>query len=321
MNCDSCGAILPVGVAHCPWCNTPTVRPRLFAPTPFLSPAFQSRPSQSPQPQQVPQAQQPLQSIPHTQPQSSRYNVNKVDIRNDEQEPAKQRRIGSIIFFSVFVLVVIALLLTGAYFVRKEMATIHTTVAIVKHQLNNPTGHSINATAAAILSHAQIASKIDNTLAPVQLASSFTTGQHVYVTFHIDSKGQDGTIQVRWYADGKQLSISMFHHTHENMQGLVSYVYAIPAKVGVVALFWCLRQDCSDAQLATVLRFTVLVGTGPVVHVHPDDRALSNESNAPYYLNSTSLTRRGSTACNAASSSDVGAGVSGTFSVSTEKPV
>ena len=269
MNCASCGAILPVGVAHCPWCNTPTVRPRLFAPTQFPSPAFSSRPPQLPQSQQ---AQQPLQSIPRTQQfqpaqQGSRPDVSFVDYSNGRQEPTKRRRIGPIIFFSLFTIVVIALLLVGAYFVRKEMTTIHSTVTIVTQQLENPTGHSISASAATIFSHAQVASKIDSTLAPVQLTNSFTTGQHVYITFHIDSKGQDGTIQVRWYADGRQISISMFHHTHEHMQGLVSYIYAVPAKVGVAALFWCLRQDCSDAQLATVLHFTVLVGTGPVVNI------------------------------------------------------
>ncbi len=267
MYCDSCSAVLPEGTILCPWCNTPTARPQPsppFAPPQFPATASQSGLFQSPK------SQQPSQRITHKRPVQRvhrQQHVNLVDKSNHRQEPEKQRSIGSLIFPILIVLIIIALLLVGAYFTREEMHAIHKTAKTVTRQLDNPTGLSINATAATILSHAQSASKIDNTLAPVQLTNTFTTGQHVYITFHIDSKGQDGTIQARWYADGQQVSTSMFHHTHENMQGLVSYAYLVPAKVGVVALFWCLQKDCSDAQLATIVHFTILVGSGPVVNV------------------------------------------------------
>lgn len=278
MNCQSCGAILPVGVAHCPWCNTPTMRPPSFGPGQFTSPTFSPQPPslhQSPLPlslPQPPQLQPSVHSIAQTrqfQPTQTGSPTHSSYVPYVERKPEKRRGGGSIIFFSLLFLIIIAITLVGTYFVRKEVTTIHNTVTTVTQQLDNPTGYSINPSAATILSHARIASKVDATLAPVQLTTNFMTGQHIYVTFHIDSKGQDGTIQARWYANGKEVTVSAFRHAHENMQGLVSYIYAVPAKVGVVALFWCLRQDCSDAQLAVVLHFTVIVGTGPVVNVQP----------------------------------------------------
>ena len=279
MNCQSCGAILPSGVAHCPWCNTPTMHPQSFGSGQFASPTFSPQSPRPPQPSyplhsphspHPPQIQPSLQSISQTrqfQPAQTGSPPHSSYVSHVEQKPKKRRGGGSIIFFSLLFLVIITVTLVGTYFARKEVATIHNTVTTVTQQLDNPTGYSISPPAAIILSHTQIASKIDTTLAPVQIASSFTTGQHIYVTFHIDSKGQDGTIQARWYAEGKVVAVSAFHHAHENMQGLVSYVYAVPAKVGVVALFWCLKQDCSDAQLAVVLHFTVIVGAGPVVSI------------------------------------------------------
>jgi len=174
-------------------------------------------------------------------------------------------------------LVAVAIVLVGAFFIHKEMNTVNTTVTTVRQQHDNPTGKTISPTATAILFHAQTASAIDNTLTPTQLTSTFETNQHVYVTFQIDSKGLDGTIQARWYANGQQVSISMFHHTHGNMKGLVSYMYTVPANAGVVALFWCIQKDCSDAQLATVLHFTVLIGTGPIISIELHAMAISNK--------------------------------------------
>lgn len=259
VNCPSCGASLQMGATHCYWCYEP-VTPNPAQPLPL-----QQFPSSVVTPQSI--RSQHIPPLPAAQAVGPvpRMSINNPLITRGDGVPAKGRPAAPLLFLSLLIVLSLVAVLVGGYYVHKEVNTFHSTATAFTQQLSNPTGQSISPSAASILSHAQLASAIDNALTPTHITSTFTTGQHIYLTFHIDSKGLDGAIQARWYADGQQVSRSMFHHAHENIVGLVSYVYTLPAKVGVVALFWCRQQNCSDAQLAVLVQFTVLIGNNPVV--------------------------------------------------------
>jgi hypothetical protein len=121
---------------------------------------------------------------------------------------------------------------------------------------NVPSASSVVPAAAAIIFHPQTASAIDKDFLPTQVTSTFTANQTVYLTFSIDSKGQDGYVQVKWFENGQLLDEPILHHHAQNDHGYFSLPYN-EAGSGAAAMYWCTQASCSDAQLAQVVTFTV----------------------------------------------------------------
>ncbi len=111
--------------------------------------------------------------------------------------------------------------------------------------------------AATIISNPHMTSSIDSNYAPTHITSTFTTGQTIYVTFHIDSKGQTGCIEAKWYSNQQLLDSGNFAHDPKNNVGYFSQnSYDTPTS-GTVKLYWSSYADCSNLQSAQVVTFTV----------------------------------------------------------------
>jgi hypothetical protein len=119
-----------------------------------------------------------------------------------------------------------------------------------------PTSDSIVPAAAQILSGAQTSSSVDSNYNPTNVTTTFATNKDVDLTFQIDSAGKNGYIQVKWYEDGQQVSTDILPHKAANNQGYFSETYLV-AGDGAATLSWCTKADCSDAQLAQIVTFTI----------------------------------------------------------------
>ena len=119
-----------------------------------------------------------------------------------------------------------------------------------------PSGNTIVPSAAAIITGAQSATGIDKNYYPTGTSTTFKVNQSVYITFNLKLP-QTGYVQSKWYVDnvfgaGKILSLDKIDFTHAYFVN----TYKIAA-TGTVELYWCTKSDCSDAQLASVVTFTV----------------------------------------------------------------
>ncbi len=119
-----------------------------------------------------------------------------------------------------------------------------------------PQSSAIDPAAKATIFNIQMASSIDKDYYPTNLANTFKPQQDVYMTFHVDSQGQDGYIKVNWYLNGQKQSSSILTHSAENDHGYFDNTYDQSGD-GAVAAYWCLESSCSDAKLAQVVTFTV----------------------------------------------------------------
>ncbi len=119
-----------------------------------------------------------------------------------------------------------------------------------------PADTSVVTSASTIFSSLQISSAVDSNYSPTNVTSTFTAGQTVYITFAINSNGNDGYIMGRWYLDGTLVYHKQFHHIASHNFGYFSLPYQ-RAGNGAFALYWCTQSDCSDAQLAHVAHFTI----------------------------------------------------------------
>jgi hypothetical protein len=119
-----------------------------------------------------------------------------------------------------------------------------------------PTSASIVPAAAQILSGAQTSSSVDSNYNPTNVTTTFATNSDVDLTFQIDSAGQNGYIQVKWYEDGQQVYTDILPHKAANNQGYFGETYLV-AGAGAATLSWCTKADCSDAQLAQIVTFTI----------------------------------------------------------------
>jgi hypothetical protein len=179
---------------------------------------------------------------------------------------SKRNRTGLIIGLSVLALVLVCGLLGAALVALSKNAsqtnkststtTATTTSSTTATMGSVPSTSSIVPSAAAIIFHPQTASAIDKGFLPTQVTSTFTVNQTVYLTFSIDSKGQDGYVQVKWYEDGQLLDAPILHHHAQNDHAYFSLPYD-QAGSGAAAMYWCTQSNCSDAQLAQVVTFTV----------------------------------------------------------------
>ena len=175
------------------------------------------------------------------------------------QPPKKRSRVGLIIGIVVggVLLLCVGLGILGAVIGSRQAGKTTASGATGTNQTDIPSGKSVVSSAAAILHNPQTSSDIDKDYNPTHITSTFTTSQSVYVTFDIDSGNNDGYIEAKWYADGQIISTKSLPHTHTNGAGIFSRSFTTPTTHGAAELYWCTQADCSDAQLAQVVHFTV----------------------------------------------------------------
>lgn len=182
-------------------------------------------------------------------------------------QPAKRRsRVGLIIGIVILVLV----LACGGLFAvlaaigsSKGTATTTTTKTATPATTNTPatsgvvpTANQISPSAAAILTQGQTTSAVDSNYLPTKVTQNFTTKQTVYLTFQVNSQGNDGYISVKWYLNGQLLTSDKLPHSAKNDHGYFSLPYN-EAGQGAAAMYWGTKADLSDAQLALVVNFNV----------------------------------------------------------------
>ena len=119
-----------------------------------------------------------------------------------------------------------------------------------------PTSGSIVPAATKILFSAQTSSSVDSDYNPTNVTTTFGVNKDVDLTFQIDSAGKNGYIQVKWYEDGQEVSSDILKHSAANNHGYFGETYLV-AGDGATTLSWCTKADCSDAQLAQIVSFTV----------------------------------------------------------------
>lgn len=144
-----------------------------------------------------------------------------------------------------------------------------------------PSGQSIDATAAGIISNIQTASAVDQTNAtPTQPATTFTTQQTIYATVDLNMNGQTGYAEAKWYGDNTLLHTSKILNINDPnfAHAFFSVTYSI-ATQGAVEIYWCTQSDCSDAALAGVTNFTV---TSSSFHWQGQPPVAFIDSNRPY---------------------------------------
>lgn len=145
-----------------------------------------------------------------------------------------------------------------------------------------PSGQSIDATAAGIITNIQTASAVDQTNAiPTQLATTFTTQQTIYATFDLNLNGQTGYAEARWYGNNTLLDTSNVLTISDPTTAHHAY-FGFPystATQGAVGIYWCTQSDCSDAALAGVTNFTV---TSSSFHWQGQPPVAFIASNRPY---------------------------------------
>ncbi|MFL5690313.1 MAG: hypothetical protein ACJ795_00765 [Ktedonobacteraceae bacterium] len=146
-----------------------------------------------------------------------------------------------------------------------ETAAISTVTAVTSdltpttgsNQTTAPSGQSVDATAASIITNPQMSSAVDSNYKPTKVSSSFTTGQTIYATFTISDSSPAGYILGKWYSDGTYAFSSDI--LKSSAGGGAGYLAARYNKTtqGAVEIYWCSQKDCSDAKLADVINFSV----------------------------------------------------------------
>ncbi len=281
MNCTSCGANLTLGVAICPLCGTPApYNTNSAGGPPQIDPAIAASPyggtppppstvygtpsyGAPPPPNRYEAPPPPQQNFyrtpppPHqsgyvASPQQGGYvapppQQGGMYTYGTPPPPKRRSRLGLILGIIALVLVVACAGISFAVYQGLKQTG---------NTIVSPSGQTINATAAAIITSPQTSSAIDNNLAPTKPTTTFTAGQDVYVTFNISSNGQDGYIEAKWYQNGQHLSTRQLHHSASNDAGYFSRTFANSGD-GVAELYWCTKADCSDEALAQVVKFTV----------------------------------------------------------------
>lgn len=119
-----------------------------------------------------------------------------------------------------------------------------------------PSLNKIDPVATSIISSLQTAQVINQQNQATKPASVFTTAQTIYATFTVNSHGQDGYIQARWYLNNQVMEEGMIEHHSAKSSGSFSVPYYVSGE-GAVELYWCTKARCSDAKLAQVAVFTV----------------------------------------------------------------
>jgi len=120
-----------------------------------------------------------------------------------------------------------------------------------------PSGNTIDATAASIITNLKTASAIDSNYKPTNVTNTFQTNQTIYVTYNLNLNGQTGYIEVKWYVAGQVGASKIFNANNpQYTDGYFSETYKVPAQ-GSAELYFCTQSDCSDEALAGYVTFTV----------------------------------------------------------------
>jgi hypothetical protein len=119
-----------------------------------------------------------------------------------------------------------------------------------------PSGQKVTTAASSIIINAQTASDINGSYIPTHATNSFTTNQTIYTSLVINSKNQNGYIMIKWYQNNRLLSSDNLAHNAKDDIAFFTQKYTSPSS-GSAELYWCTKADCSDAQLARVVTFTV----------------------------------------------------------------
>jgi hypothetical protein len=122
--------------------------------------------------------------------------------------------------------------------------------------VTGPSGQKATTTASSIIINAQTASTINVSYIPTQATTSFATNQTIYASLVINSKNQSGYIMIKWYANNRLLNTDNLAHNAKDDIAFFTQKYTSPSS-GSAELYWCTKADCSDAQLARVVNFTV----------------------------------------------------------------
>ena len=113
------------------------------------------------------------------------------------------------------------------------------------------------------VSNAQMANKIDTATAqPTTLATTFTAGERIYVTFNVHTPNNGaGGVCLLWYLNGQMLPGSAFAFPVTSSTSAYSYSVINTAGAGMVEIYWTAstQPSCSDPNkvLGTRLQFTV----------------------------------------------------------------
>jgi hypothetical protein len=128
---------------------------------------------------------------------------------------------------------------------------------------STPSGNAIITSAAAFITDITTTSSVDPmTAAPGPITQTFKTYATVYVAFHLNSKNFDFTahhaayVQARFYSGKTYIYQRMLIFTHQASGGFFAVQYN-QATAGNVELYWCLKSDCSDGELAQTTPFTI----------------------------------------------------------------
>ena len=174
--------------------------------------------------------------------------------------PKKRSKVGLIIGIVVLALV---LLCGGLAVAAVQLGKKATTVAGTVTTGNVPSNSDAVPAATKILYGAQTSSTVNANYDPTNLTTTFAVGKDVDLTFHVNSAGKNGYIEVKWYEDGQEATSNILTHHAQNDHGYFGQPFT-SAGSGAAALYWCTKADCSDAQLAQVVSFTI-TGTGAVL--------------------------------------------------------
>lgn len=119
-----------------------------------------------------------------------------------------------------------------------------------------PSGQKVTNAASSIIINAQTTSALNNSYIPTQTTTSFATNQTIYASLVINSQNQNGYIMIKWYENNRLLSTDNLTHNAKDNIAFFTQKYTSPSS-GSAELYWCTKADCSDAQLARVVHFTV----------------------------------------------------------------
>jgi hypothetical protein len=119
-----------------------------------------------------------------------------------------------------------------------------------------PSGQKVTNAASSVIINAQTASTLNSNYIPTQTTTSFATNQTIYTSLVINSNHQNGYIMIKWYANNQLLSTDNLAHNAKDTIAFFTQKYSSPT-AGSAEIYWCTRADCSDAQLARVVHFTV----------------------------------------------------------------
>lgn len=122
--------------------------------------------------------------------------------------------------------------------------------------VSGPSGQKATTTASSIIINAQTASAISSNYIPTHTTTSFTTNQTIYTSLVINSNKQNGYIMIKWYQNNRLLSSDNLAHNAKDDIAFFTQKYTSPSS-GSAELYWCTKADCSDAQLARVVNFTI----------------------------------------------------------------